>query len=136
MGDQDRVSLVSSFFSSIEHRSQHREFHCHTGAYKGHRISVLSTGIGTDNIDIVVNELDALVNIDLKTRSELPNKTSLNLVRIGTCGILQPNIPVHSFIVSEFAIGFDNVAHYYDLNFSKIERDMCNSFQNHMALSI
>jgi uridine phosphorylase len=134
VGDQDRVSLVSAFFSSIEHRSQHREFTCHTGMYKGQRISALSTGIGTDNIDIVVNELDALVNIDLKTRKELEQKKSLHLVRIGTCGILQEHIPVHSFIVSEFAIGFDNIAHYYDLTFSELELEICNAFQKQVDL--
>lgn len=124
VGDQDRVSLISNFFETIEHKSQHREFVCHTGTYRGKRISALSTGIGTDNIDITVNELDALVNIDLATRTELPNHTSLNLIRIGTCGILQPQIPVHSYIVSTHAFGLDNVAHFYDIEFTDTERFM------------
>lgn len=124
VGDQDRVSLISNFFETIEHKSQHREFVCHTGTYRGKRISALSTGIGTDNIDITVNELDALVNIDLPTRTELPNHTSLNLIRIGTCGILQPQIPVHSYIVSTHAFGLDNVAHFYDIEFTNTERFM------------
>lgn len=124
VGDQDRVSLISNFFETIEHKSQHREFVCHTGTYRGKRISALSTGIGTDNIDITVNELDALVNIDLTTRTELPNHTSLNLIRIGTCGILQPQIPVHSYIVSTHAFGLDNVAHFYDIDFTDTERFM------------
>lgn len=124
VGDQDRVSLISNFFETIEHKSQHREFVCHTGTYRGKRISALSTGIGTDNIDITVNELDALVNIDLTTRTELPNHTSLNLIRIGTCGILQPQIPVHSYIVSTHAFGLDNVAHFYDIEFTDTERFM------------
>ena len=124
VGDQDRVSLISNFFDEIEHKSQHREFVCHTGTYKGKRISAISTGIGTDNIDITVNELDALVNIDLKSRTSLPTHTSLNLIRIGTCGILQPQIPVHSYIVSTHAFGLDNVAHFYDIEFTETERFM------------
>ncbi|MEY3050175.1 MAG: hypothetical protein RL365_2213 [Bacteroidota bacterium] len=121
VGDQDRVSLISNFFDFIEHKSQHREFVCHTGTYKGKRISAISTGIGTDNIDITVNELDALVNIDLESRNSLPTHTSLNLIRIGTCGILQPQIPVHSYIVSTHAFGLDNVAHFYDIEFTDTE---------------
>ena len=124
VGDQDRVSLISNFFDEIEHKSQHREFVCHTGTYKGKRISAISTGIGTDNIDITVNELDALVNIDLKSRTLLPDHTSLNLIRIGTCGILQPQIPVHSYIVSTHAFGLDNVAHFYDIEFTEAEHFM------------
>ena len=128
VGDQDRVSLISNFFSTIDHKSQHREFTCHTGLYKGHRITALSTGIGTDNIDIVVNELDALVNINLDTRIENEDKQSLNLIRIGTCGLLQKETPVHSFVLSEFAIGFDNIAHYYDIKFTDIEKSILKSF--------
>ena len=103
VGDQDRVGLISQFFDSIEHKSSHREFVCHTGTYKNKKISALSTGIGTDNIDIVINELDALVNIDLVKRSDKRELTSLEIVRIGTCGILQKNIPVHSWIVSKLS---------------------------------
>ena len=124
VGDQDRVSLISNFFDAIEHKSQHREFVCHTGTYKGKRISAISTGIGTDNIDITINELDALVNIDLNSRTSLPTHTSLNLIRIGTCGILQPQIPVHSYIVSTHAFGLDNVAHFYDIEFTETEHFM------------
>jgi len=133
VGDQDRVSLISAFFDTIEHRSQHREFVCHTGTYQGKRISALSTGIGTDNIDITVNELDALVNIDLATRTEKAEKKSLNLIRIGTCGILQPEIPIHSYIVSTHAFGLDNVAHFYDIQFNDLETEMnqrLNAFLN------
>src|SRR5690606_33524302 len=83
----------------IEHQSQHREFRCHTGLYRGKRISVLSSGIGTDNIDIVMNELDALVNIDIEKRRDKNEKLALEIVRIGTCGILQADIPVHSYIL-------------------------------------
>jgi len=124
VGDQDRVTFVSNFFDAIEHKSQHREFVCHTGTYKGKRISAISTGIGTDNIDITINELDALVNIDLNSRTSLPTHTSLNLIRIGTCGILQPQIPVHSYIVSTHAFGLDNVAHFYDIEFTETEHFM------------
>jgi uridine phosphorylase len=118
VGDQDRVNLVASFFDSVEHSSQHREFVCKTGMYKGKRISAVSTGIGTDNVDITVNELDALFNIDLEKREDKPEKTSLTMIRIGTCGILQPEVPVHSYILSTHAFGLDNVAHYYDISFS------------------
>jgi len=124
VGDQDRVSMVSEFFEEIEHKSQHREFVCHTGIYKGKRISAISTGIGTDNIDITINELDALVNIDLENRIEHEEKISLEIIRIGTCGILQENIPVHSYILSSHACGFDNVAHFYKINFSAFELDL------------
>jgi len=134
VGDQDRVSQVSSFFDHIEHQSQHREFVCHTGHYKGHRITALSTGIGTDNIDIVINELDALVNIDLNSRIELEQKTRLSIIRIGTCGILQPDIPVHSFILSSHAIGFDNVAHFYDIAFNESDMSLKNQFVSHINI--
>ena len=130
VGDQDRVQLVSEFFEKIEHKSQHREFVCHTGIYKGKRISVISTGIGTDNIDIVINELDALVNIDLENRIEKEEKISLEIIRIGTCGILQENIPVHSYILSSHACGFDNVAHFYKINFSAFELDLAQKINN------
>ena len=130
VGDQDRVSMVSEFFEKIEHKSQHREFVCHTGIYKGKRISAISTGIGTDNIDITINELDALVNIDLENRIENEEKISLEIIRIGTCGILQENIPVHSYILSSHACGFDNVAHFYKINFSAFELDLAQKINN------
>ncbi len=114
VGDQERVAKVSAFFQTIEHKVQIREFLCHTGVYNGKRLSVISTGIGTDNIDIVINELDALVNIDFSTRTIKEEKTSLQFVRIGTCGILQDSIPLKSYILSTHALGIDNVAHYYD----------------------
>ena len=134
VGDQDRVSLISEFFETIEHQSSHREFVCHTGIYKGKRISALSTGIGTDNIDIVVNELDALVNIDLEKRQEKPIKKSLEIVRIGTCGILQSEIPVHSYILSNHAFGFDNVSHFYDIVFSQKENNFNTALNEYLQL--
>jgi uridine phosphorylase len=134
VGDQDRVQMVSDFFEKIEHKSQHREFVCHTGIYKGKRISAISTGIGTDNIDIVINELDALVNINLENRIEREEKISLEIIRIGTCGILQENIPVHSYILSSHACGFDNVAHFYKINFSAFELDLAQKINNFLYL--
>lgn len=113
VGDQDRVEVVSSYFDSIEVKKQNREFITHTGIYNGKRISVISTGIGTDNIDIVVNELDALVNIDLNTRLPKKELTRLNLIRIGTSGALQTDIPVDTPVISEWAIGFDGLLNYY-----------------------
>lgn len=116
VGDQDRVEVVSNYFDEITHKNQHREFACHTGLYQGKEISVVSTGIGTDNIDIVINELDALVNIDLETRNEKKEKVSLEIIRLGTCGILQNEIPIDSFILSTHALGIDNVGHFYERN--------------------
>lgn len=134
VGDQSRVELVSRFFESIEHQSQHREFVCHTGTYNGKRISVISTGIGTDNIDIVVNELDALANIDLEQRTDKPTHRKLNLVRIGTCGILQASVPVHSYILSRYAVGLDNVAHFYPILFSDSEKTLAKAISSHTGL--
>ncbi len=114
VGDPDRVSTVSKHFDSIEHRVGKREFHTHTGTLNGKRISVVSTGIGTDNIDIVFNELDALVNIDFKTREIKKELTQLDIVRIGTSGAVQSNIPVDSFLLSQRGIGFDSLFHWYE----------------------
>ena len=113
VGDQDRVEKITNRFDSIEFTTQKREFKTQTGIYKGKRISVISTGIGPDNIDIVVNELDALVNIDLETKKPKDKLTSLNIVRIGTSGSLQKDIPVDSFVMSEYAIGLDNMLRSY-----------------------
>jgi uridine phosphorylase len=135
VGDQDRVSMISDFFNHIEHRSQHREFVCHTGIFMSKRITVLSTGIGTDNIDITMNELDALVNIDLINRKENTNKKKLSIIRIGTCGILQPDIPVHSYILSTYAFGLDNVAHFYNIPYSDNELHLCKQIKNHLQFS-
>lgn len=113
VGDPDRVSSVSKYFDSIEVKKQKREFHTHTGHLKGKRITVLSTGIGTDNIDIVFNELDALANIDLETRKVKSNKIQLSFIRIGTSGSIQPSIPVDSVVMSTSAIGLDGLLHFY-----------------------
>jgi len=114
VGDPDRVSNVTKYFDTIEVSKQKREFKTETGYYKGKQITVISTGIGTDNIDIVFNELDALVNIDFKTRTIKPNHTSLDIIRIGTSGTIQNTIPIDSFLISELAVGFDSLLHFYD----------------------
>ena len=124
VGDQDRVAKISRFFDTIEHRIQHREFVSHTGTFQGKRLTVLSTGIGTDNIDICMAELDALVNIDLSTRTEKANKSSLEIVRIGTCGMLQADMELHSFVLSSHALGLDNIAHFYPINCSQEELNL------------
>lgn len=113
VGDQNRVEKITQHFDSIEFTVQKREFKTQTGLYKGKRLTVISTGIGPDNIDIVMNELDALVNIDLKTRQIKPQLTSLNIVRIGTSGSLQAHIPVDSFVMSTHGLGLDNMLRSY-----------------------
>lgn len=113
VGDPARVDTISSFFSKIDFSVQNREFKTITGWYNKKQITVISTGIGTDNIDIVLNELDALANIDLKTRTIKEKHKSLNIVRIGTSGGLQPDLPVNSFVLSEKSIGFDGMLNFY-----------------------
>jgi uridine phosphorylase len=116
VGDQDRVEKVTSHFDSIEFETQKREFKTQTGFYKGKRITVISTGIGSDNIDIVLNELDALVNIDFKTRQIKDKLTSLDIIRIGTSGALQDHIPVDSFIVSTHGLDINGMLHSYKID--------------------
>ena len=113
VGDQNRVEKITQFFDSIEFSTQKREFKTQTGIFKGKRITVLSTGIGPDNIDIVINELDALVNIDLKTKMPKEKLTTLNIIRVGTSGSLQADIPVDSFVMSKFGLGLDNMLRSY-----------------------
>lgn len=132
VGDPGRVASISKYFSKIEHKVENREFVTHTGTFNGKRITVLSTGIGTDNIDIVVNELDALVNIDLKTRTIKDKHTSLNLIRLGTSGSLQKEIPVDSFLMSMYGLGFDGLLNFYHTNGTVIEKDMTQSFVEHI----
>ena len=116
VGDQDRVAKITTHFDSIEFETQKREFKTRTGHYNGKRISVISTGIGPDNIDIVLNELDALVNIDFKTRQVKEKLTSLNIIRIGTSGALQDNIPVDSFLLSTHALDINGMLHAYNID--------------------
>ena len=121
VGDQDRVIEVTKHFETIEFETQSREFKTQTGIFKGKRISVISTGIGSDNIDIVLNELDALVNIDFKTREIKTNKTSLSIVRIGTSGALQPDIAVDSFVLSSYGIDINGMLQSYNIENIKNE---------------
>lgn len=130
VGDQDRVEKITRHFDSIEFSIQKREFKTQTGTYKGKRISVISTGIGPDNIDIVMNELDALVNINLETRTPKTNLTSLNIIRIGTSGSLQADIPVDSFVMSTFGLGLDNMLRSYLID-SITNSEIENAFINH-----
>lgn len=125
VGDPDRVEDITKHFDSVDVKVRKREFHTQTGKCNGKSITVISTGIGTDNIDIVFNELDALANIDLKTREIKAEKTALDIIRVGTSGAIQEDIPIDSFLVSELGIGFDTLLHYYEskhlqrLNLSK-----------------
>lgn len=128
VGDPDRVAQVSKHFSRIEHRSQHREFVSHTGYIGEKKLTVLSTGIGTDNIDIVLNELDALVNIDFSTRSIRPSLRSLNIIRLGTSGALQEDIPVDSFVCSTHGLGIDNLLNFYRIQQNDEEKQLIQSF--------
>jgi uridine phosphorylase len=132
VGDPDRVSLVGSLMSSIEFEIQNREFHTITGYYNDKRISVVSHGIGPDNIDIVINELDALVNIDFETRTVKPILTSLTLIRVGTSGSLQPDLQSGSYSIAEISIGLDTVLHYYSNADSVIDSDLSQAFMKHL----
>lgn len=114
VGDPERVGKISRYFDNQELACQSREFCCHTGFIGGKRLSVISTGIGTDNIDIVLNELDALVNIDFETRQVKSSLTSLNLIRLGTSGSLREEIPIGSLLISEYAVGMDGLMAFYD----------------------
>ncbi len=132
VGDPDRVPKVSRLFDKVEHKIQKREFVTHTGVLNGKRLTVMSTGMGTDNIDIALNELDALVNIDLQTRQIKEQLTSLNIIRIGTSGCLQADIPVDSLLFSEHAIGLDGLMHYYHLNPEKEEQNFTGQLDQHL----
>lgn len=131
VGSPDRVKEVSKYFDKITHKAQHREFITHTGSIGARQISVISTGIGSGNIDIVLNELDALVNIDFKTRTVKDKKTTLSIIRLGTCGTLQKDIPVDSTIITSYAIGLDNVLHYYKYTNNPEESFILSEFQRH-----
>ena len=132
VGDPGRVDTVASYFDSRECDIQSREFHTITGTYQSKRISVISTGIGCDNCDIVINELDALKNIDFCTRENKDQVSSLEIVRIGTCGGLQPNTPIGTFICSETSIGFDGLLNYYEGRDNVCNLEMEDAFKRHM----
>ena len=133
VGDPGRVKLVASYFDNCESEISNREFHSITGTYKGKRITVLSTGIGCDNIDIVMNELDALVNIDFSTRTIKDNLRSLQIVRIGTCGGLQPDTPVGTFIASVKSIGFDGLLNFYGMRNEVCDLELEKAFTAHTS---
>lgn len=134
VGDPDRVQKISKHFDNIEFKIQKREFHTHTGTYKGKRISVLSTGIGTDNIDIVINELDALVNIDFESRKIKSTTKQLDIIRVGTSGSIQKEIPVDAFVVSKRAVGFDALMHFYQSESIQLE-DFNQALDEQLQLS-
>lgn len=135
VGDPNRVNAVSKYFDSIEVERKHREFITHTGRIGQKKITVLSTGIGTDNIDIVLNELDALVNIDLEKRTIKNTHTPLTIIRIGTAGGLQKNIPVDDFVVSTHGLGIDNLLHFYRRENNEEEKLLLQAFTTHTQLS-
>lgn len=134
VGDPDRVGEVSKHFDHIEGKFQHREFVTHTGSIGNKRISVVSTGIGTDNIDIVLNELDALVNIDFNSRTVKPTHTPLTIVRVGTSGSLQADIPADSFVASTHGLGIDNLLNFYQQKNNPEESEIVGAFINHTGL--
>lgn len=128
VGDPDRVTEVSKYFDQVEVKRQHREFVTHTGTIGGKRISVVSTGIGPDNIDIVLNELDALVNINFETRTVKPELTRLNIIRLGTSGSLQEDIPVDSLVAGTHGLGIDNLLNFYQHTQNEEENQLIQSF--------
>ena len=132
VGDPGRVNIVANHFDTIECEINNREFHTITGTYKGKRITCLSTGIGCDNIDIAMNELDALANIDFKKREDKPEHRTLTIVRIGTCGSLQPEAPIGTFVASVKSIGFDGLVNFYEGRDEVCDLDMEKAFTQHM----
>lgn len=134
VGDPGRVPIISGMFDTVELRKQNRELITHTGTYRGKRISVVSTGMGTDNIDIVLTEIDALANVDLTTRTVKETHRSLNLVRIGTSGALTPDLECGSFLASAFGLGIDGMLRYYDTG-NLIREDIVEAFVRHTGWS-
>jgi uridine phosphorylase len=134
VGDPDRVKEISKHFDSIEVKAKHREFITHTGYAGKKRLTVLSSGIGPDNIDIVMNELDALANIDLETRQIKNKLASLNIIRIGTSGSLQADVPVDSFVASTHGLGIDNLLNFYRLEQNEEEKQLLHSFVTHTQM--
>jgi uridine phosphorylase len=134
VGDPSRVYAVSQYFDEVEFEMNKREFITHVGKYKGKRITVISTGIGTDNIEIFFTELDALVNIDLKTREPKSRKKKLKIIRIGTSGALQEDIPIGTHLASDYAIGLDNLMNFYDLPMDDLETGLAHDIQKKTGL--
>jgi uridine phosphorylase len=134
VGDPSRVYQVSEYFDEVEFEMNKREFITHVGKYKGKKITVISTGIGTDNVEIFFNELDALVNIDLKSREPKARKKKLRIVRIGTSGALQEDIAVGTHLVTDYAVGFDNLMNFYDLPMDDFEIGLAHDIQKKVGL--
>lgn len=134
VGDPDRVLAISKHFDTLEAKTNHREFVAHTGTIGKKRITVLSSGIGPDNIDICLNELDACANIDFVTREIKKEFKQLDIIRLGTSGSLQSDIPVDSLVASSYGIGLDNLMHYYKINYTENEKDMAAKFSSHSGL--
>jgi len=134
VGDPDRVASVSKYFDQIDFEIRKREFTTHVGKLKGKNITVISTGMGTDNVEIFFTELDALVNVDLKTRRPKKTKKKLNVIRIGTSGSLQKDVPLDSHVVSEYAIGLDNLMHFYALEMDAFEQKTASSIKRNTSL--
>ena len=134
VGDPNRVGEISKYFDKVEVKQEHREFVAHTGYVGKKRLTVISTGIGPDNIDIVLNELDALANIDFQTRTIKPQHTQLTFIRLGTSGALQEEITVDSFVAGTHSIGLDNLLHYYRFENNEEEKQLYDFFMNHTKL--
>jgi len=134
VGDPERVATVSKYFDRIEHKCAHREFITHTGYIGNKRISVLSTGIGPDNIDIALNEIDALVNINFDTRTINEQKKSVSIIRMGTCGSLQGEVGVDELVAGTHGLGIDNLLHFYKLNNNEEEQAILSAFESHTQI--
>lgn len=134
VGDPGRVYMVSEYFDEVEFEMNKREFITHVGRYKGKRITVISTGIGTDNVEIFFNEIDALVNVDLKTREPKPRRKKLKIIRIGTSGALQEDVPLGSHLVSDYAVGLDNLMNFYNLPMDAEEKAIAEDIQEKTRL--
>ena len=135
VGDPQRVEIISAYFDKIEFKGQNREICTHTGYLNNKRLTVMSTGMGTDNIDIVLNELDALVNIDLNSRTIKPQHISLNIIRLGTSGAIQPDIPLNAFVLSEYGLGLDGLLGFYGSKDNVIDMELSNAFIEYSKFS-
>jgi uridine phosphorylase len=135
VGDPSRVYRVSQYFDDVEFEMNKREFITHVGKYKGKRVTVISTGIGTDNIEIFFTELDALINVDLKTREPRSRRKKIKVIRIGTSGSLQEDIPLDSYLVTDYAVGFDNLMNFYNLEMDSFEESLAKDIQKKTKIS-